>query len=101
MSKPGRNLNTLGRTYEIRGNGADYSQWRDKPLYGWITHMPVGWVFHASAWDTVHARRPILFRFRGRLSALDGRPCWHMVTGGPRANDKRGVIDSLKAMRDA
>jgi hypothetical protein len=24
-----------------------------------------------------------------------------MVTGGPRANDKRGVIDSLKAMRDA
>jgi hypothetical protein len=51
--------------------------------------------------DTVHARRPILFRFRGRLSALDGRPCWHMVTGGPRANDKRGVIDSLKAMRDA
>jgi hypothetical protein len=37
----------------------------------------------------------------GRLSALDGRPCWHMVTGGPRANDKRGVIDSLNAMRDA
>lgn len=45
MSAPGRNLNTLGRTYEVRGNGAAYSQWRDKPLYGWITHMPAGWVF--------------------------------------------------------
>jgi hypothetical protein len=38
-------FNSLGRTYEVRGNGADGSQWGDKPLYGWITHLPAGWAF--------------------------------------------------------
>jgi hypothetical protein len=45
MSAPGADFNTLGRTYEVRGNGADGSRWRDKPLYGWITHLPAGWTF--------------------------------------------------------
>ena len=45
MSMPASNLNTLGRTYEVRGNGADGSQWRDKPLYGWVTRLPAGWIF--------------------------------------------------------
>lgn len=39
------NLNTLGKNYEIRGNGAIGSKWGEKPLYGWVTHLPAGWVF--------------------------------------------------------
>jgi hypothetical protein len=38
MGAPGGDFNTLGRTYEVRGNGACGSQWRDKPL-------PAGWIF--------------------------------------------------------
>src|SRR5262245_61450774 len=45
MSTRGSSLNTLGKSYEVRGNGADGSRWRDKPLYGWVTHLPAGWVF--------------------------------------------------------
>jgi hypothetical protein len=39
------NLNTLGKNYEIRGNGAIGSKWSEKPLYGWVTHLPAGWIF--------------------------------------------------------
>jgi hypothetical protein len=45
MATPGTTLNTLGRTYEVRGNGAVGSEWREKPLFGWITHLSAGWVF--------------------------------------------------------
>ena len=45
MSTPGWSLNTLGKSYEVRGNGPSGSEWRDKPLYGWITHLPAGWIF--------------------------------------------------------
>jgi hypothetical protein len=45
MATPGTTLNTLGRTYEVRGNGAVESEWRKKSLFGWITHLPAGWVF--------------------------------------------------------
>ena len=41
----GSNLNTLGKSYEVRGNGPDGSHWGDKPLYGWVTHLPAGWIF--------------------------------------------------------
>lgn len=40
MSTPGWYLNTLGKTYEVRGNGADGRHWRDKPLYGWSRICP-------------------------------------------------------------
>jgi hypothetical protein len=39
------NLDTLGKNYEIRGNGAVGSKWGEKPLYGWVTHLPAGWIF--------------------------------------------------------
>jgi hypothetical protein len=45
MSTPSSSLNTLGKSYEVRGNGTEGSQWRYKPLYGWITHLPAGWIF--------------------------------------------------------
>jgi hypothetical protein len=45
----GWDLNTLGKSYEVRGNGADGSRWGDKPLYGWITHLPAGWIFTPAA----------------------------------------------------
>ena len=45
MTMSGSNLNTLGKSYEVRGNGPDGSHWGDKPLYGWVTHLPAGWIF--------------------------------------------------------
>jgi hypothetical protein len=44
MTTPGSGLDTLGKSYEARGNGVNGSPWRDKPLYGWITHLPAGWI---------------------------------------------------------
>jgi hypothetical protein len=45
MCTSGWTLDTLGKSYEVRGNGADGSHWRDKPVYGWVTHLPAGWIF--------------------------------------------------------
>jgi hypothetical protein len=45
MCTSGGTLIMLGKSYELRGNGADGSHWRDKPLYGWVTHLPAGWGF--------------------------------------------------------
>ena len=45
MCMSGWTLDTLGKRYEVRGNGADGSHWREKPVYGWVTHLPGGWIF--------------------------------------------------------
>jgi hypothetical protein len=45
MSARGWNLSTVGKSYEVRGNGVSGSRWHDKPLYGWVTHLPAGWIF--------------------------------------------------------
>jgi hypothetical protein len=45
MSTRGWNLSTVGKSYEVRGNGVSGSRWHDKPLYGWVTHLPAGWIF--------------------------------------------------------
>jgi hypothetical protein len=45
MCTAGWTLDTLGKSYEVRGNGADGSHWRDKPLYGSVTHLPTGGIF--------------------------------------------------------
>jgi hypothetical protein len=50
MCTSGRTLETLGKSYELCGNGADGSDWRDKPL--WLGHASARRLdFHASTWN--------------------------------------------------
>ena len=77
----GSNLNTLGKSYEVRGNGADGSHWRDKPLYGWVTHLPVGWVFTPAPG-------------RGTcLTAASTPISWALSRAGPEALPAHGRIE--------
>jgi hypothetical protein len=69
MTTPGSGLDTLGKSYEVRGNGVNGSPWRDKPLYGWITHLPAGWIFTPAP---------------GTLDAPDGRFYADFVGAFPR-----------------
>jgi hypothetical protein len=90
MTTSGSNLNTLGKSYEVRGNGADGSHWRDKPLYGWITHLPAGWTF------TPAPGTP--YMPDGRLDAdfLTAFPRW---TGGLAGTWSDQVGEGFKAKR--
>ena len=64
--------------------------------------MPAGWVFTPAPGILYMPDDGLFYSdFEDAFPHWTGGSCWHMVTGGPRANDKRGVIDSLSAMRDA
>jgi hypothetical protein len=73
MCTSGGNLNTLGKSYEVRGNGPDGGHWGDKPLYGWVTHLPAGWIF-TPAPGTLDAPDSRFY-----ADFVDALPCW---TGG-------------------
>lgn len=77
----GSNRNTLGKSYELRGNGADGSHWRDKPpMLGHASARRLG--FHAGAWTRYMPDGRFYADFCGRFPALDRRPCRHMVGRG-------------------